>query len=90
MSEREFWETTPRAFFSKLDKHYESELWRQRQDWERMRLQTAFLINIQLPKGKKIKPTELMPFEWDEKKQVKAPTKEEINRILKKHGEKEH
>lgn len=39
----------------------------EREAWERCRFSTATLLNIQLPKGKKIKPTDLITFDWDKK-----------------------
>ena len=64
----EFYDMLPREFWNKVDGFYELENLRQRNDWERTRWSTCLLLNIQLPKNKTIKPTELIEFEWDEKK----------------------
>ena len=40
---------------------------RERGKWERTRWQTTLLLNIQIAKGKKLKPTDLIEFEWDKK-----------------------
>jgi hypothetical protein len=64
----EFYDMLPREFWNKVDGFYELENLRQRNDWERIRWSTCLLLNIQLPKHKTIKPTELIEFEWDEKK----------------------
>lgn len=56
-----------------------------------IRAQTAILVNIQLPKGKKITPRQLWPFEWEENEIRKEEAEEsrraiaEIKR-LKRHG----
>ena len=57
----------PRYFWHKMDGFYELENNRQRQHWERSRWQTTLLLNIQLSKGKSIKPTDLIKFDWDDK-----------------------
>ena len=50
-----------------MDGFYELENLRERGKWERTRWQTTLLLNIQIAKGKKIKPTDLIEFEWDKK-----------------------
>lgn len=40
---------------------------REREEWERTRWQTTVLVNVQLPKGKKVRPIDLLRFEWDVK-----------------------
>ena len=62
----DFYDMLPREFWNKLDGFYELENLRQRNDWERTRWSTCLLLNIQLPKNKSIKPTDLMRFEWEE------------------------
>ena len=57
----------PRYFWHKMDGFYELENNRQRQHWERSRWQKTLLLNIQLSKGKSIKPTDLIKFDWDDK-----------------------
>jgi hypothetical protein len=46
------------------------------------------LINIQLPKGKKVKPAELLELDCDKrnrKKNVRIMSKEELEEVLKKY-----
>jgi hypothetical protein len=46
------------------------------------------LINIQLPKGKKVKPAELLELDCDKrniKKKVRIMTNEELEAVLKKY-----
>jgi hypothetical protein len=58
------------------------------QKWIRIRWQTAMLINIQLPKGKKVKPSELIELDCDTRNFVKprVMTKEELDIVLKRYG----
>jgi hypothetical protein len=61
---------------------------KEEQEWVRSRWQTTMLINIQLPKGKKIRPTELLELDCDKrnrKKNVKIMTNEELEKVLKKY-----
>lgn len=63
----EFYDMLPREFWNKVDGFYEMENYRQRAEWERCRWSTCLLINIHVEKGKKIKPNELIEFDWDKK-----------------------
>ena len=58
------------------------------QQWIRARWQTTMLINIQLPKGKKIKPSELMELDCDTRNFVKPRVmdEDELKAVLKKYG----
>ena len=58
----------PRHFFNKMTGFYELLSLKEKHEWERVRWQTAVLVNIQIPKGKRIKPTDLIEFDWDKKK----------------------
>jgi len=63
----------------------------QRDEWERMRLQTTALINIHLKKGKKIKPEKFMPFDWDREnepmeRQEQIKREEAIKAMLERSG----
>ena len=62
-----FYDMLPREFWNKVEGFYELENLRQRNDWERTRWSTCILLNIQIEKGKKVKPTDLIEFEWDKK-----------------------
>ena len=70
MNVYEFYDMLPREFWNKVEGFYELENMRQRSDWERTRWSTCLLLNIQLPKNKSIKPTDLIKFEWEEKVKV--------------------
>ena len=68
MNVDDFYDMLPREFWNKVDGFYELENMRQRNDWERTRWSTCLLLNIQLPKGKSIKPTDLIQFAGEKKK----------------------
>lgn len=55
-----------------------------------IRAQTAIMVNIQLPRGKKITPRQLWPFEWEEEEARKEEYEESRKAIAElkrlKHG----
>ncbi len=67
MKPEDFWDMLPVDFWNKLEGFYELENMRERMEWERCRWQTTLLLNIQLPKNKTLKPTDLIEFEWEKK-----------------------
>lgn len=67
MNVDDFYDMLPREFWNKVDGFYELENLRQRIEWERTRWSTCLLLNIQLPKNKTIKPTDLIEFDWEKK-----------------------
>ena len=90
MNVDDFYDMLPREFWNKVDGFYELENMRQRSDWERTRWSTCLLLNIQLPKNKSIKPTDLIKFEW-EKEALKIDFKDlkmkaEYIKKLEEHG----
>lgn len=70
MNVDDFYDMLPREFWNKVEGFYDLENMRQRSDWERTRWSTCLLLNIQIQKGKRIKPQDLILFDWekDEKK----------------------
>jgi hypothetical protein len=61
---------------------------KEEQEWVRSRWQTTILVNMQLPKGKKVKATELLELDCDKrnlKKKVRIMTNEELEAVLKKY-----
>jgi hypothetical protein len=61
---------------------------KEEQEWVRSRWQTTILVNMKLPKGKRIKPTELLELDCDKrnrKKNVKIMSNEELEKVLKKY-----
>jgi len=67
MNVEEFWDSEPREFFNRFDGFMDFEKWRQREAWERMRSQTAALLNIHTKK--RIRPRDVFRFEWDAPKE---------------------
>jgi hypothetical protein len=63
----EFYNMLPREFWNRLEGFYELENLREKNNWERTRWSTCILLNIHLGKGKRIKPTDLVKFDWDKK-----------------------
>ena len=86
----EFYNFLPKHFWNKLDGFYELENIRERGNWERTRWSTTLLLNIQIAKGKKLKPTDLIEFEWDKKETKldfeKLKAKAEFIKKMSKHG----
>ncbi len=79
-----FWEMT----MAELDFVWYGYRHKEEQEWVRSRWQTTLLINMQLPKGKKIKATELLELDCDKrnrKKKVKIMTNDELQEVLKKY-----
>ena len=58
------------------------------QKWIRTRWQTTMLINIQLPKGKKVTPKDLIELDCDNRNFVKprVMTEDELQAVLKRYG----
>lgn len=90
MGVNEFYNYLPKHFWNKLDGFYELENIREKSKWERVRWQTTLLLNIQMAKGKKIKPTDLIEFEWDKKNKKidykKLKAKAEYIKKMSEHG----
>ena len=90
MGVKEFYDMLPRHFWNKLDGFYELQNLQERMDWERCRWQTTLLLNIQLPKNKTMKPTDLIEFDWDDKGNEvdfeKLKAKAEFIKKMEEHG----
>lgn len=55
----------------------------ERENWERVRWQTATLLQPNIKKGKRLTPRMLLPFPW-EKVETAAPSKEELQASLER------
>jgi len=92
MSVEEFYDMIPKHFFNKLDGFFELEQLRDRSAWERIRWQTCYLLNIQLPRGKQLKLKDLIHFAWekdDKKSKIdykKLKARAEYIKKLEEHG----
>ena len=91
MSVEDFYNMLPRHFWNKLDGFYELENIREKGQWERTRWATTLLLNIQIAQGKRLKPTDLIEFEWDKKDKKldyeKLKAKAEYIKKMSEHGE---
>lgn len=79
-----FWDMT----MAELDFIWYGYRHKEEQEWVRLRWQTALLINVHVPKGKQIKPTELILLDCDKrnrKKNVRIMSNEELQEVLKKY-----
>jgi hypothetical protein len=78
-----FWDMT----MAEVDLVWYGYKLRLEQDWVRTRWQTAILVNIQMPKGKKIKPKDLIELDCDKRNFVKprVMTNDELQEVLKKY-----
>ena len=78
-----FWDMT----MAELDFVWYGYRHKEEQDWIKIRWQTTMLINIQLPKGKKVKPKDLLELDCDKrkKKNVRIMSNEELQEVLKKY-----
>jgi hypothetical protein len=78
-----FWEMT----MAELDFIWYGYRHKQEQEWIRTRWMTTLLINIHLPKGKKITAKELLSLDCDNRNFVKqrVMTQEELNNVIDKY-----
>jgi hypothetical protein len=79
-----FWEMT----MAELDFIWYGYRHEEEQKWIKIRWQTTVLINIQLPKGKKVKPEDLIELDCDIRNFVKPRVMDadELKAVLKKYG----
>lgn len=79
-----FWEMT----MAELDFVWYGQRHEEEQKWIKIRWQTTVLVNIQLPKGKKVKPEDLIELDCDIRNFVKPRIMEEdeLKAVLKKYG----
>jgi len=79
-----FYEATPRELENALKGFFNLYEVGQQQSWERERWSTTVLVNLQLPKNKKVKATDLVRFPWENKHKAAKLTKKEAKAILSK------
>jgi len=79
-----FWDMT----MAELDFVWYGYRHKEEQEWVRTRWQTTVLVNLQLPKGKKVKPKELLELDCDNRNFVKQNimSKEELDAVLEKYN----
>lgn len=71
ISANDFWNTTPSELYYALKAYSTSKIDDVKMQWEQMRTQTFYLIDIQIDKKYKMSyekfKRQYMPFNWDEK-----------------------
>jgi hypothetical protein len=80
MTDEQFYDITPVELHHAFKDFEEVETNRIKIGYERMRLQTMYLVNTQLERNKQFKdPKRLMKFKWDELKQMSQ--QELVNKV---------
>ena len=89
MTTDELYDLTPRSFSNKMIGYSQREEMIMQNHWEQTRMIVHSCLSPHLKR--KMKPTELMPFDWDDKKKVKkkVASQEEIQEVLKRYKNKE-
>ena len=82
MSAVEFWGLMPCEFYAINHKYLEQLKFKQQNDWEMIRWQTAWLVNCHVKK--QMKPQDLIKFEWETTDESSGLTKEKIQELKKK------
>ena len=97
MSVADFWASDLRAVFNFIAGAQDKETALQRAEWERTRWLATVFLQPHLKKGMKMKPSDLIQFDWEKQKQTPAETeaerkkREEIwakwdNKMKQRHG----
>tara|TARA_R100000654_G_scaffold30078_1_gene54679 strand:- start:377 stop:658 length:282 start_codon:yes stop_codon:yes gene_type:complete len=80
----ELYDLTPRSFTNKMIGYTKREELLMQNHWEQTRMIVHSCLSPHLKR--KMKPSEIMPFDWDKiKKQKKTASQEEIQEVLKKY-----
>jgi hypothetical protein len=72
----EFWDLLPREFFLMQKAYFKKEQTKTQESWEQTRWLATLFLQPHMKKGKKLKPTDLAKFPWEEKKKTKQTKKE--------------
>ena len=85
----ELYDLTPRSFSNKLYGYNKKEELKMQSNWEQTRMIVHACVSPHLKR--KIKPTDLLPFDWDEKYKPKkeVASKEHINKVIDKYKKKQ-
>lgn len=79
-----FLELTPYEFFHALNDYEQVEQSKVIPICESIRMNTLWLVNVQLPRGKRVRRAQqLMKFPWDGRQQRKAQTPEQMKNVMK-------
>ena len=78
---------TPRVFWNAFDGWFEVEESKQRADWIRSRWMTCYLLNVHLPRNRRVEQQKLIKFDW-EKNMSEIKTYEESLELIEKNRKK--
>lgn len=84
----ELYDLTPRSFSNKMIGYSKREEMIMQNHWEQTRMIVHSCLSPHLKK--KMKPTELMPFDWDKKNTPKKEiaTREHIEKVIERYNKK--
>ena len=77
MSYHDLYDLVPRAFWNAVDGYWLDKENDDRREWERVRWQTSYIININLPKNRQVSLQKLLPFHWEKSEAEEPKTYEE-------------
>jgi hypothetical protein len=81
--EERFWRSTPRELINCYRGKYRNDEQKSREEWERIRWQTATLLMPHAKKGQSITPKTLLPFPWEVDAKPKLTRAEKLERLKK-------
>ena len=85
----EFYDMTPSELSGAINSHHEARNLETRHMMEMIRWQTCYLLNVHIPEGKRLKPIDLLRFNWEETPAADTPlSKEQIAAIFEKWDKK--
>ena len=85
MPEDEYLDTTLRMLYYRIEGFFELEDRREKGHWERVRWQSALVLNMFAKKGQQIKPKQLVTFPWETDQAIIKP----LPRVLTREEQRE-
>lgn len=89
LSPSSFWDTTLTELFAAVRGYRESVNRQGREQWEQVRWLATSIITPHLKKGKRLKPTDLMKFPWENETVDPAPSRNEREESLRRIRERD-
>ena len=89
LSPSAFWDCTLTELFAGVRGHRESINRQSREQWEQTRWLATSLITPHLKKGKRLKPSDLIKFPWENETVDPAPSKHEREESLRRIKERD-
>lgn len=84
MSAGDFWASDLRSVFNFIEGRQDAESAQQRAEWERTRWLATVFLQPHLKKGTKMKPSDLIQFDWEKPKKTVSEGEKERQRIEEK------